>query len=80
MIMINDDAEFQADIDYLRSIGAALLEHAAGHLPWPSHDTIEEQLIDNLSPAARRAVLNPWPTVAVLTDATIYHHYGQDVA
>jgi hypothetical protein len=64
----DDQAEFDADITYLRSLGAAMLEHA-GNRPASSEATIYAHLMSEMSPAARRAVLGAWKTFEQIWDA-----------
>jgi len=64
----DDQAEFDADITYLRSLGATMLEHA-GNRPASSEATIYEHLMSEMSPAARRAVLGAWKTFEQIWDA-----------
>lgn len=54
--------EFQDDLDYLRSLGATLLEHAGHRLPWPSSPNVEAQLLDNLTNTAYWAAFSAWPS------------------
>jgi hypothetical protein len=64
----DDQAEFDADITYLRSLGAAMLEHA-GNWPASSEATIYVHLMSEMSAAARRAVLGAWATFEQTWDA-----------
>jgi hypothetical protein len=61
---VNDAAEFRADIDYLYGLSRFMLEtlDMTGHLFYMCGPTIEQQLLESLSPTALRAVLAPWPT------------------
>jgi hypothetical protein len=64
----DDQAEFDADITYLRSLGAAMLEHARNR-PASSEATIHAHLMSEMSPAARRAVFGAWKTFEQIWDA-----------
>jgi hypothetical protein len=59
---MNDQAEFEADLAYMRSLGAAMLEHAGNRLAYPCEATVYERLKADISHEARRALFGPWQT------------------
>ena len=58
------DVEWFADLFYVHDLADAVEDEIDrhGHLLFPYGPTVEELLQRDLSPAARRAVYNPWPT------------------
>lgn len=65
-----DVAWFEARMyfdDLAADIEASIVEHQ--HLLFPYGPTVEDILKRDLSPAARRAVYNPWPTFEELWSA-----------
>ena len=58
-----DDDHFAADVDYLRSLADALIEHVPARLlGFGSPVTVYDRLATSLSPAALAAVFGVWPS------------------
>jgi hypothetical protein len=55
-----EEDEFRTDLTYLRGLADFLLETGTMHHITTSGDSIENQLMSELSPAARKAVFGNW--------------------
>jgi hypothetical protein len=60
----DEDVEWFHDLFYCHDLADAVENEIDrhGHLLFPYGPTVEDILKESLSPAARRAICNPWPT------------------
>lgn len=67
----DDDVEWFHDLFYVHDLADAVEDtiDRHGHLLFPYGPTVEDLLKESLSPAAKRAVYNPWPTFAEMWEA-----------
>jgi DNA-directed RNA polymerase specialized sigma24 family protein len=56
-ILVEQD-DFEADLAYLRSYSAALIEHALPLLPAPAADSVHQQLIEDTPPRTLAEVMS----------------------
>ena len=60
---INDQAEFEQDMDYLRGLADAMLEHCGARLRWQNPEPlVMHKVILEMPPTMLTAVFDEWPT------------------